>query len=497
MTKKYIINRPSTNQTESYTKFARNLVDYAYRTSSKKFPKDVKINSPLIRYSLDDINRWLQNPQANEERLRLLSNHLYDSNPNYKVIVRYLALLPKYYWSLSLDTTRGTKEQVEKNYFKILKQIHKMNLPYELMKASINAYKNDFFYGYEIESEESYFLLHLDHRYCKISSIENGILSFSFNFSYFDVYKNEIDTYPQEFKYKYSYYKQFGEKWVELDSSKSVCFKTNIDILYGLPLFAGMFPFLYETDEYRKYKKDRAKLDNYLLLQQRIPIDEKSSGYDQFLISSEVASGFHNNIANSVQDGIDVVTTPMEITAIKTEKTKNDNDYVTESLREVYNAGGISQFLFNSDKNTSIGLSKSIQTDEQIAFMFLRQMETWMNKRLRQQFPNVDLAFSFLDVTEFNQKEKMEQYLKAAQYGVPVKTEIAATLGLSPLQMYNKAILENEILKLQDLFIPLSSSHTQNGEDASNGAPKKDDSEVSDATVVARDNDSDDRKTNG
>lgn len=497
MTKKYILNKPNNSQTEDYKKFARNLVDYSYRTASKKFPKNVKINSPLIRYSLDDINRWLENPKQNEERLRILSNHLYDSNPTYKVIVRYLALLPKYYWSLNIDTTSGNSEQIKKVYFKILKQIKKMNLDYELMKASISAYKNDFFYGYEIETEESYFLLHLEHKYCKITSIENGLVQFSFDFSYFDAFKDELDTYPQEFRYKYAYYKQFGDRWLELDTDKAVCFKTNIDILYGLPMFAGMFPYLYEADEYRKMKKDRAKLDNYLLLQQLIPIDDKASDYDKFLISSEVAGQFHNSIASSLQDGIEVVTSPMELTAIKTEKTKNDNDYVTEALREVYNAGGISQFLFNSDKNTSIGLSKSIQTDEQIAFMFLRQLETWINRKLRKQFPTVDLNFKFLDITEFNRDDKAKQILQAAQYGVPLKLEIAATMGMTPLDVYNKVIIENEILKLQDLFIPLASSHTQTGDEKEGGRPTKSDGEVSDSTVVGRDKDSDDRKVNG
>lgn len=500
--KKYNLNKNVSttpyHQTEEFQiKIKQAMKQFAYSPSSKKISDKTKIQSPLVRYSLDDINRWLQNPITNEENLRKLSNYLYDNHPTYKLIVRYMALLPTYAWQLSIDTSSGKKDKIKKDYMKALNYIEKLNLKFELMKASLIAYKNDFFFGYEIETDNSYFILPLDSKYCKISSVEEGIYNFSFNFQYFNTYKEELDLFPNEFKVKYRQYEiNKDNAWIELDPSKTICIKTNIDTQYALPMFSGMFPSLYELEEYKKIKKDRAKNENYLLLHQQIPMDEKNPDLNKFLIDLELASYFHQEAGESLPDGIELITSPMELTAVKTEKNKNDNDYVTEAMREVYNDGGISQFLFNSDKNTSIGLSKSVNTDEQLCFALLRQMETWMNRKLKYKFPSLKLKFSFLDVTIFNKSDMADMYLKQAQFGLPVKLEIAAVHGMTPLDVVNKANLENDILGLHELLIPLSSAHTQTSDDEG-GRPTKSDDEVSDSTQVGRDNNSDERKIEG
>ncbi|RKJ73024.1 hypothetical protein D7X33_20940 [Butyricicoccus sp. 1XD8-22] len=498
---KYKLNKPVPyNQTEEFKDSIKKATNnYAYSPSSKKFSSKTKIQSPLIRYNLDDINRWLQNPVQFEEHLRKLSNYLYDNHPTYKLIVRYIALLPQYAWTLTIDTSSGNKDKIKKNYIKVLNQIEKMNLRYELVKASLVAYKNDFFFGYEIETKDDYFIMRLDNKYCKPSSIEGGVYNFAFDFSYFDQNNDELNVYPPEFKRKYLQYKSDKNKrWEELDSTKTVCFKTNIDTDYPLPMFSGMFPSIYDLEEYKKLKKDRAKNENYLLLHQRIPMDEKNPDLNKFLIDLDLANYFHNAASENLPDGIEVVTSPMELTAVKTEKSKNDNDYVLEAMREVYNDGGISQFLFNSDKSTSVGLSKSINTDEEIAFGLLRQMETWVNRKLKQMFSSIKCKFTFLNVTVFNQKDVAEMYLKQAQYGLPVKLEIAAVHGMTPLDVINKVALENDILGLHDLFIPLSSSHTQSGDgESESGRSEKDEDELSEAGQATRDTDGNDRRING
>lgn len=498
---KYTLKKPDFpipyNQTDEFKESIKKAMNnYAYNPSTKKFSANTKMQSPLIRYSLDDINRWLQNPVQYEDQLRKLSNYLYDTHPTYKLIVRYMALLPQYSWMLTIDTSSGNKDKIKKNYMKILTQIDKMNLRYEMIKASLIAYKNDYFFGYEIETKDDYFILPLDNKQCKPSSIEGGIYNFSFNFSYFDSNKDELNNYPPEFKRKYQQYKDTNENWIEIDSSKSVCFKVNIDSNYPLPIFSSMFPSIYDLEEYKKMKKDRAKNENYLLLHQLIPMDEKNPDLNKFLIDLDLAAYFHQQASENLPDGIEVVTSPMELTAVKTEKSKSDNDYVLEAMREVYNDGGISQFLFNSDKNTSTGLSKSINTDEELAFSLLRQMETWMNRKLKQLFSTVKCKFSFLDVTIFNRKEVMESLLKQAQYGLPVKLEIMSVgLNMSPLDVMNKISIENDILGLQDLLIPLVSSHTQSGDDIEKGRPTKSEDELGESGQQTRDNDSNAKRT--
>src|SRR5690606_18496043 len=159
------------------------------------------------------------------------------------------------------------------------------------------------------------------------------------------------------------------------------------------------------------------------------------------------------------------------------------------ALRAVHDAGGVSQHLFNSDKSTGVGLEKSVLTDEETVFAILRQVERWINRKIKRESGKYKYKFEFLDMTIFNKDTYYDKFLKAAQFGVPVKLEIGASLGLSPLDVINKAVLENDILGLGDLFVPLTSSHTQNGDNLDTGGrPKKPENEISASTEVNRNN---------
>lgn len=76
-----------------------------------------------------------------------------------------------------------------------------------------------------------------------------------------------------------------------------------------------------------------------------------------------------------------------------------------------------------------------------------------------------------LETTKLNVETVRDSLLQAAQYGMPVKSALASTLGVTQSNLNNMAFLENEIMNLPDNLIPLSSSHTQSVKSA--GAPKK------------------------
>ena len=66
---------------------------------------------------------------------------------------------------------------------------------------------------------------------------------------------------------------------------------------------------------------------------------------------------------------------------------------------------------------------------------------------------------------------------------------MVAALGLTPLEALNKTIIENEVFKLHEMFIPLQSSHTQSGnKDSEGGRPTKSEGEISDSRQADLDN---------
>src|SRR5690606_14229724 len=101
-------------------------------------------------------------------------------------------------------------------------------------------------------------------------------------FSYFDNNKDHLSIYPDEFYSKYEQYKATKENWIELDSNKTICLKVNEELTYPLPPFSSMFGSIFDLDEYKKIKKNKTKMDNFLLLAHRIPIDEKNPEVNKF-----------------------------------------------------------------------------------------------------------------------------------------------------------------------------------------------------------------------
>ena len=441
---------------------------------------DKKKKQSVISYDIDTINKWLNNPVTYEAQLRTLSQYFYNVSALYKLIVRYMALMPTYaYTVIPTDMPEKVdKVKLKKQYMKTLSYIDKLNIPHEMIKALLIAFKEDTFFGYEHESKDSYFIQQLDAKYCRISSIEDGVFNFAFDFAYFDSYKEELELFPNEFKRKYKTYKDTKERWIELDPLKSVCFKVNSDFLYSLPPFATMFQSIVDLDEYKAIKKARAKNDNFMAFIQKIPLDEKNPDINKFLIDLDLAMTFHNMASDTLPEGVGVITSPMEIEAVKTEKNKTDSDLVSEAYREAFRDGGVSEFLFNSDKNTSVGLAKSILTDEEVVFAMLRQIERWVNRKLKNQSGVYKFKIKMLDITVFNRDDMHKKYLESAQYGIPVILEIGATLGMTPLDFVNKVTLESDILGLHEILKPLQSSFNKLDE---GGQPEKPENKISDS----------------
>ncbi|WJV20702.1 hypothetical protein QU593_09830 [Rossellomorea marisflavi] len=450
-------------------------------------------SSLTIKYTKEQIMNFLDNPRNSQKQLRDLSEYLYMVSSNYKRLIQYFSGMLRFDYIVepyNLDITKVKKEAYSKQYFETIHQLETMNLPHEFTKILKHAFRDDVFYGYEYSEDESYFIQRLDPNYCKISSIEDGVYNYAFDFSFF---KNiaEVKKYPLEFQSKYALYKKDASKfrWQELESKNTICFKVNEELDFPLPPFTQVFEAIYDIDENKRMRRIKTKMDNYMILTQRIPIDEKKGEANKFLIDLDTAIAFHNKASEALPDEVALVTSPMPIDAIKLERKNDDYDNVAEAERNYYNAAGVSQLLFNGANATSTSLSKSVVTDEQIVFMCLQQFERWVNRKLKQTGKGkYKFRVKFLETTRFNVNEVRDSFLKAAQYGMPVKSALAATLGLTPSNLVSMAYLENELLGLPDKLIPLSSAHTLSGKDGA-GAPMKSDDEISESGEKTRESD--------
>lgn len=470
------------------------------RHIKKDLNSNTKVQSTFHKnFTKDNVMTWMANPSKYEKKLRDLSRFLYDSSNHYKRLVQYFATMLSFdyiiepYGISDIELTEKNIENIQKKYINVVNQLNVMNVKHEFLKIMEKAWVDDVVYLYEYSLKDSYFLDTLNPDYCQISGIEDGCLTFSFNFQYFDTYKDELDRFSDEFNKKYNIYKgdKKNSKWQEIDPSKSMCIKINENTDYTIPPFCGVFEEIYSLEDYKMLKLSKTELENYLLLVASIPYRKDGNGENEFALSLDKAIEYFNLMNESLPDQVGGILSPFsKIEPVKVDKTDKSSDTVAEAEKSLYDSAGVSQLLFNSGVTSGAALSKSILVDETISFKVLRQFERWVNKKLKDTNKVISFQVKFLDITKYSQNEYIKNLKDASTLGLPVKMMYSASLGLTPSSTLNMTILENDVLKITKNWIPLKSSHTQSGDsDGDGGKPQSSEDELDDTGQQARDND--------
>ena len=160
-------------------------------------------------------------------------------------------------------------------------------------------------------------------------------------------------------------------------------------------------------------------------------------------------------------------------------------DQVANATSALFDSLGLSPVLFSGATNAG-ALKYSTKLDESLIFGIYRQMERWINRKLKQQ--NFDFHTTLLNLTIYSRVDIQDELLKLAQASVPVKAHLGASLGLSPLDLITASFLETDILQIPTTWQPLSSSHTQSTSGEA-GRPSEGDDQLSDAGEITRDYD--------
>ena len=466
-----------------------------YMKTAKLILRDLENNKKDVtfftKYSKEDILKWLASPEQNQKRLRNASIYLYNASSHYRRLINYFSKMSIFAYVLvpyKLDLENVDLKKFKTKYKKVSNVIENMNLKHEMLKVMTTVFREDVFYGYEYETSDSYVIKQLPPDYCDISSNEDGIYNFAFDFQYFNSRKEKLESWGEEFKLKYKIFeKDHKRRWQELDSKKTICIKLNEDIDYPIPPFVGLLPMIYDIEDYKMLTKASEEIGNYKLLSLLLPLDD-NGGYK---FDYDEAVKFYNMMSAVLPENIGLTLTPLEIDEHSFEKTQTNGNVnrVAEAETNFWSAGGVSELLFNSQKSSSATIKSSIKSDEEIVFAVLRQIERWINRKLKWESGNYKFKIEFLDVTIYSRKEYLELLLKNGQYGLPVINAIFSCLGYSPFDTDAMAFLENEVLQYKYKLIPLQSSHTQSGSDSDVGRPKSDDEDLSDAGVQTRKND--------
>ncbi len=453
----------------------------------------------LSSYNKEDIKKFLKNKHTadNQKKLREISREIYYTSPQYRRLVNYYATLFNLDYVLEGYGTSPDKVNAKlfKNaYFKNVDYVEKMNIKDQFTKARFISYRDGIFYGYARVSKDGFYIQELNPDYCQLSyvDIDTGLLGYSFDFSFFDSKENSIESFPNEFKSIYNSLnrdksKSVKNKFVRIESPYAICLKPIPDF-YAVPPFISLLEELLDIQDYKTLDKNSEEISNYMLLTQKIPMDQSGSDSNRFLLTQDWVLAFHQNIEDGLPSQVGLATTPMEIDVVRFDKEMAEKSKVSQATSQFWKDSGVSELLFGSDANSTASLKSSIIVDDSETFGFIKDIEKWINEHLKAtQSGTYKFRVRILETTKHNRDAFVDSRLKAAQFGMPVKNEIIAAMGHQPSSMYLNNFLENEILELTEKLIPLMSSHTGNATNNEAGAPEQDERDLTDKGQQTRD----------
>lgn len=466
-------------------------ISQRFATLNRLITRDLNnvVKTPTFtRYSKDNIAEYLKDPYRYEKQLRDAVTYIYGASSHFRRLIQYFAGLSDLSYVISpyrIDPGKASVNRMNSNYRKVMNFMSLIDHK-QLAKILTVCLREDTFYGTCWLGADNITIQQLPPDYCKVSAIEGNVLNIGFDFSYFDRYASLLDYYPPEFRTKYEtiYKKNTREKWIDLDSPTSFAIKANDDILdYSLPPFAGILREVYDIEDLKQLRLTKTTLDNYAMLVMNLEADDEGN----WKMDLGKAKEFYRNLDSVLPEEIGSVLSPMQIDKISFERTHTgDTDTVAEAEQNLFTAAGVSSLIFNNNKASANALTLSIKADQAITYGIVKSIEGMLNRLIQAQPFGKNFRVTYLDCSPFNRKEVGDMYLKACQYGMPMVSYYCASQGLGQAELDSMNFLENEVLGIKKLFIPLQSSATQSSEDSNGatdegGAPEKGIDELSES----------------
>jgi hypothetical protein len=183
-------------------------------------------------------------------------------------------------------------------------------------------------------------------------------------------------------------------------------------------------------------------------------------------------------------NNISVLTTYADV---EVQGTNTTNESVTKNNLEkiantVYRSAGVSGNIFASSSN--MALSVSLQNDLALVMPAANKISNMLTNAINSLYGNTIVRFKYniLPISYYNEKEYLDNTYKEATGGYSFLLP-ALAVGLNQKDLISIKDLENNLLKMSEKLVPLSTSYTESGSNDGAGRPSLPDSEKSDKTV--------------
>lgn len=439
-----------------------------------------------IRMNKEKIQRAIKNREVLE--LRRISRYYFEKSGIYSRLCRYMASLYRYDWIITpiFYGVQGNlnKQKITSDWYKASLILENSNLKQLFNDIALKVLIEGAYYGYKIEQKNAVYLQELPVDYCRSRYEQNGKPAVELNLKYFDDAFKDYDyrirvikMFPKEIQKGYMDYKKGklprdypsdDSGWLLLDPNYAVKFS-----LHGkgdIPFFVPVISALLDLEDAQDLDKKKMEQQLLKIIIQKMPIDKNGD----LIFDVAEAQALHNNVVQMVGNaiGVDVLTTFADVDVADMADNGNVSsvDQLDRVERTVFNEGGSSRMLFNTDGN--IALEKSIANDESAMYDLILQFEKYAESLLsgfNKNTKKIAYKVQILPTTVYNYKDLAKLYKEQTMLGFS-KLLPQVALGQTQTSVVSTAIFENDILGLGDLFVPpqMSSTMSSNNNNSNN-----------------------------
>ncbi len=436
-------------------------------------------------YTIEQAQDTIETGSA--EALREMSMAFFYQSGFYRRLNTYFATLLQYKYVLIphiKDKSRSIADKKLSNrYYSAQNLIDKVPFAQMCAEFATKVLVEGAYYGIVLDVTDTGIIIQdLSFDYCRSRfKSKNNVDLVEFDLKYFDKIQNAEDKesalkiFPKYIQTAYKQYVNNGAtNWVFLEEGAGIYLK----LIEEKPFLVNTIPATISLQEYKEIERAKDESEIKKLLVQKIGMNGA-----ELLFTLPEMEVMHKGAVNMMRSdpNVSVLTTYNDISIEDLGETASvaiNNLEKIEAL--VYDEAGVSKQLFAASGN--IALDKSITNDMSLMMVLAENISFLFSFIMTKHFGDNQISFKLriLPITYYNNSDYSENAFKLASSGYSFLLP-ALSVGITQTDLFDLKSLENDLLDLPSMLIPLKSSYTQSGGEG--GTEALDDSEKTDKTI--------------
>lgn len=489
--------------------FAEGWYEYYTRRNGVYTPQMVNarmqdITMSPIMTTADEIDKALDNPKENEEKLIGYSQWLELKSMMFKRVISYFATLLSFDFTYVCTNAENGKEYSSRAYKKDLRIVEeffdKFDVKQEFKTILKELVRSEAYFGVLREEGEASVFQQLPQQFCELTGrFEYGFL-FDFDYNWFSQAGVAIDMYPNFFgrtlnemaknrsEGNYDPSAKLNRRtgqWAlwHQTSPEDGCFafKFSPEMATRIPIFSPLMPNAAIEPVIRELQKNSYIAEATKILFGEVPLlksGQPTDLRDALAISSNNLGRFLALVKSALPDAIKVAAAPLTNTAVL-DFAGSETIYDTYLKTSAGSAGVNSRLLYSTDRQNILETKASLDIDENMLRLSYFQFEKFLEYIINRKTKKYKFKFRFEGFeTSIDREERFNMTVKLADMGIVIDQKFASSLGINPFD-FRRMLEETREMGFVDNLTPVIKAQQMPSE--GRGRPQKSEGDLTDS----------------